>query len=249
MIATYSDLRISRIETLWTVVGQAHGGDGDVLTAQRQLLERYGGAARRYLLAATRDVDVADELFQEFAVRFLHGRLRGATQGRGRFRDFLKGVLSHMVADHCKSARRRPLYLTPDHPEPAAQTAVSEEDVVFLTGWRDELLARSWSALEASEKESGQAYFTVLRYRADHPDDSSTEMADRLSQVLGKPVTAPAVRQILHRARERFADLLLEEIAQGLDNPTDEALEAELIDLSLLDHCRPALKRRAAGAR
>jgi RNA polymerase sigma-70 factor (ECF subfamily) len=246
MTATLTDLRISRIDTLWTVVGQAHHPEGDVLTAQRQLLERYGGAARRYLLAATRDADVADELFQEFAVRFLNGKLRGATQGRGRFRDFLKGVLSHMVADHCKLARKRPLCLTPDHPEPAAQSVKSEDDAVFLAGWRDELLARSWSALEAAEKESGQPCFTVLRFRANHPDDSSTEMADRLSQVLGKPITAPAVRQILHRARERFSDLLLDEIAQALENPTDEALEAELIDLALLDRCRTALKRRAS---
>jgi RNA polymerase sigma-70 factor (ECF subfamily) len=121
----------------------------------------------------------------------------------------------------------------------------SEEDAVFRTGWRDELLARSWSALQAAEEVSGQPYFTVLRFRADHPDASSTEMADQLSEVLGKPITSSAVRQILHRARERFADLLLEEIAQGLDNPTDEALEAELIDLALLDRCQAALKRRA----
>src|SRR5262249_2011748 len=104
-----SDLRISRIDTLWTIVGQAHASNGDVHAAQRSLLERYGGAARRYLLAATRDTDVADELFQEFAVRFLHGKLRGASEARGRFRDFLKGVLSHMVTDHWKKARKRPL--------------------------------------------------------------------------------------------------------------------------------------------
>ncbi len=248
MNPTNADLRISRIDTLWTVVGQAHRAEGDVASAQRNLLERYGGAARRYLLAATHDADVADELFQEFALRFLHGRLSGAAEARGRFRDYLKGVLSHMVADHCKKARKRPLSLAPDHPEPAVPPSPSEAAAVFLTGWRDELLARAWSALEAAEKESGQPYFTVLRFRADHPDDSSTEMADRLSQVLGKAVTAAGVRQTLHRARERFADLLLDEIAQALHDPTDEALEAELIDLSLLDHCRPALERRAGKA-
>jgi hypothetical protein len=73
-------------------------------------------------------------------------------------------------------------------------------------------------------------------------------MAERLSPVLGKPVTAAAVRQTLHRARERFADALLDEIAQALDDPSAEALEAELIDLSLHDHCRPALDRRAGKA-
>lgn len=248
MNSTSAELRISRIDTVWTIVSQAHHSEGDVRTAQRQLLERYGGAARRYLLAATHDVESADELFQEFALRFLHGKLRGAVQARGRFRDFLKGVLSHMVADYCKKARKHPLPLKPDHPEPVAPPVVVEEDAVFLTGWRDELLARAWSALAASEQESGRPYFTVLRFRADHPNASSTDLAARMSEILGKPINAAGVRQILHRARERFADLLLDEIAQALDNPTEAALEAELIDLSLLEHCQPALQRRAGKA-
>jgi hypothetical protein len=61
-------------------------------------------------------------------------------------------------------------------------------------------------------------------------------------------LTAVGVRQLLHRARERFADLLLEEVAQSLDAPTPELLEQELIDLRLLDCCRTALERRAGGA-
>ena len=239
-----SALRISRIDTLWTVVGQAHRAGGEVAAAQRQLLERYGGAARRYLLAATRNAEAADELFQDFAVRFLTGGLRGADPARGRFRDFLKAVLYYMAADYHKKANKRPLPLNDDHPEPAAPPSASEQDALFLASWRDELLGRSWSALQEAEQ-AGQPYFTVLRYRADHPDASSQEMAERLSQELGRPLTAAGVRQTLHRARERFADLLLEEIAQALTDPTDEAIEAELIELSLLEHCRPALERRS----
>jgi RNA polymerase sigma factor (sigma-70 family) len=239
-----SELRISRIDTLWTVVGRAHAADGAVAAAQRQLLERYGEAARRYLLAATRDADAADELFQEFALRFLHGRLHGAAPERGRFRDYLKGVLRNMVADHHKRARKRPLPLTPDHPEPAVAPSSSADDEAFLASWRDALLSRSWAALDELEKDSDQPYYTVLRYRADHPETASQEMATALSQVRGKPLTAAGVRQILHRARERFADLLLEEIAQALAEPTDESLSAELIELGLMDYCRPALERR-----
>jgi hypothetical protein len=48
-------------------------------------------------------------------------------------------------------------------------------------------------------------------------------------------------------ARERFADLMLNEIVQGLSNPTVENLEEELIDLNLLEYCRPALERRRGG--
>src|SRR5438876_1024348 len=98
-----ADPRLSRISTLWSVVRQAHDGSATgVCVAQQQLLERYGGAVRRYLMAALRDHDATDELFQTFAYRFLHGDLRGANAERGRFRDFLKGVLFHLIADHHK---------------------------------------------------------------------------------------------------------------------------------------------------
>ena len=236
--------RLSQITTLWSVVGQAHQEPGDaVIAAQRQLLERYGGAIRRYLLAAVRDQDGADELFQTFAYRFLHGDLRGANPQRGRFRDFLKGVLFHLAVDYHKRSRAQPL--PADHPALAAEPpSETESDREFLTSWRDELLARAWRALEEFERQTEQPYFTVLRFRADHPDIRSPQMAEELSSRLGKTFNSSSMRQSLHRAREKFADLLLEEVIQSLDSPSAESLEQELIDLELLDYCRPALERR-----
>jgi len=102
-------------------------------------------------------------------------------------------------------------------------------------------------ALQAHEKLAGQPFYTVLRFRADHPDLRSAEMAERLSAQTGKPFTAAGVRKTLERARDKFADMLLDEIAQALDAPTHERLEEELIELGLLEHCRPALERRAGG--
>jgi RNA polymerase sigma-70 factor (ECF subfamily) len=235
---------LSQITTLWSVVGQAHQGPGEVVTAaQRQLLDRYGGAIRRYLMAAVRDPDGADELFQTFAYRFLHGDLRGADPQRGRFRDFVKGVLFHLIVDYHKRSRAQPL---PDeHPAlTAGPPSLSDSDRDFLTSWRDDLLARAWGTLEEFERQTGQPYFTVLRYRADNPDIRSPQMAEELSSQLGKTFNPASVRQSLHRAREKFADLLLEEVVQSLDSPSTESLEQELIDLELLDYCRPALERR-----
>jgi hypothetical protein len=68
-------------------------------------------------------------------------------------------------------------------------------------------------------------------------------MAEQLSARLGKPVSAAWVRKTLERARHKYADLLLHEVAQTLDNPTLEALEEELVDVGLLTYCRPALGR------
>src|SRR5438477_4700603 len=159
------DLRLSRIDTLWTEVHQAHLNGTLAGDARGVLLERYGGAIRRYLLGATHDGDAAEELCQEFAVLFLRGGLRGADPGRGRFRDYVKGVLFRLVANHHRKAKKQPLLLDADAPEPAVE-ASAEQEQAFLASWRDDLLARTWAALQEAEKTTGQLSYTVLRFRA-----------------------------------------------------------------------------------
>ena len=164
---------------------------------------------------------------------------------RGRFRQFVKGVLFHLVADYHKKKKRLPHNLHPDAPEPeVADASTFEQDREFLRNWREELLRRAWAALEESDRASGKHFYKMLRLRAEHPDLSSTQLAELLSKALGKPINAAAGRQTLHRAREQFSDLMLDDVVQSLDNPTREQLEQELIDLGLLEYCRPALERR-----
>jgi RNA polymerase sigma factor (sigma-70 family) len=249
MSAYDANRHLSRISTLWSLVSLAHHEAGDeVSAAQHKLLERYSGAIRRYLLGALRDSDAAEDLFQDFAYRFLHGDLRRVNPERGRFRDYVKGVLFHLIADYHKKRQRLPRQLPSECPDPAVVCEPDpEQDQAFLTSWRDELLARTWTALAASDRVNGQSYHAVLHFRAEHPQLRSQEMAEQLSQTLGKPLTAAGVRKTIDRARDRFADLLLDEIAQAMSDPTPERLEEELIDLNLLEHCRPALERRRGG--
>jgi RNA polymerase sigma factor (sigma-70 family) len=238
-------LHLSCINTLWSLVSRAHHEGSAVAAAQQQLLERYGGAVRRYLLGILRDPDAAADVFQEFAYSFLHGDLRHVDPLRGRFRDFVKGVLFHLVADYHKKRQRQPRQLGQEHPD---QEVICPPDAAqeqaFLNSWRDELLTRTWTALAAADQASGQCFHVVLRFRADHAELRSPEMAEQLGSVLGKPLSAAGVRKTLERARERFADLLLDEIAHALSNASADQLEEELIDLNLLEYCRPALERR-----
>jgi hypothetical protein len=97
------------------------------------------------------------------------------------------------------------------------------------------------------QDKTGQPFYLVLRFRAEHTDMRSPQMAAQLSAQLGKPLTAGGVRQMLYRARDHFAAALLEEVVQSLDTPTQECLEDELLDLGLLDYCRTALGRRRSG--
>ena len=234
--------RLSRITTLWSLVDQAHQGSADASSAaQRHLLERYSGAVHRYLLGALRDADAADELFQEFCLRFLRGDFRRADPERGRFRDFVKTALFHLIVDHQK--RRRPLPLGTDEPA-STPTPFTETEQAFLSSWREELMDRAWLGLAEIERKTGQPCYAILRYRTDQPLLSSAELAEQLGTRLGKALTVAGVRQALLRARERFTELLLAEVEQSLQNPGQADLEQELIDLGLLSYCKTALERR-----
>jgi RNA polymerase sigma-70 factor (ECF subfamily) len=237
--------RLSQIQTLWTVVGRAHGSESTevVATAQEQLLARYGKVVHRYLLGALRDAEAADELSQDFALRFVRGDLRGADPTRGRFRDFLKGVLYHLIGDYHRREQRKPLPLPPEHEPAAADEEPHASDEVFLASWRNELLNRAWASLLELEQKTGTPFHSVLRCRAAQPELRSEQMADQLSEQLGKQVNAAWVRQTLHRARDRFAEALLDEVVQTLRDPTIHELEQELIDVGLIEYCRPLLTK------
>src|SRR5262245_60046473 len=88
------------ISTQWSLIFQAHHGQRDTAPeAQRQLLLRSCGAVYGYLLKALRDPDAAAEQSQEFALRFVRGDFKRADPQRGRFRDFLRTVLYHLIVD------------------------------------------------------------------------------------------------------------------------------------------------------
>jgi RNA polymerase sigma-70 factor (ECF subfamily) len=241
--------RLSQIQTLWTVVARAGSGDSTevVNSAQTQLLERYGKVVYRYLLGALRDADVADELSQEFALRFIRGDLSGADPRRGRFRDYLKGVLYHLIGDYHRRRRKQPLPLLDVHQPAADDGNVGLSDEEFLTSWRNELLNQAWNSLRELEEREGKPFFTVLQFRAAHTDFRSEQTAGELSKQMGRPVTATWVRQTLHRAREKFAEALIDEVVQTLRDPTVMQLEEELIDVGLLEYCRPVLTQMRDG--
>jgi RNA polymerase sigma-70 factor (ECF subfamily) len=228
--------RLSRMSTQWALIEQAHAGSGgEAAEAQRRLMHRYCGAAYRYLLGAVRDEDAAMDLCQEFAVRFVRGDFRRAAETRGRFRDYVKTALRHLVADHHRQRQARPRPLPADLPAPAE----TEEDV-FLTSWREELLSKTWEALAAAHP----PLHAVLKRHAERPDASAAELSADLAPKSDRPVTAGNVRVMLHRARTRFAELLVAEVARSLGEPTAAGLHEELQALGLLKLCGPALDRR-----
>src|SRR3954451_8655071 len=157
--------RLSQIRTRWSLLVNARRPGLDAAQqAQAELMERYSGAVYRYLLAALRDPHDAGDLAQEFAVRLLEGRFERASPEHGRFRDFLKAALRNLVTDHHRKKKPRQLADDFDHGEEDP-----DPDGTFLAAWRQELLDKAWAALEAQEGQTGQPFYTVLRYRVEHP--------------------------------------------------------------------------------
>src|SRR4051794_28953216 len=141
MATTELPSHLSQIETCWTELFQAHHGPPDAAAeAQAALMHRYSGAVLRYLVKATGDPHLADDLAQDFAVRFLRGDFRNADPSKGRFRDFVKRAVLNLMTDHHRRRRTRPSPLKEDSPEPATapEPNHSEIDRPFLDSWREE---------------------------------------------------------------------------------------------------------------
>ena len=112
----------------------------------------------------------------------------------------------------------------------------------WLEAFADNVLDLAWAALERYQaNHSGSAPYTLLRLRAAHPDDDSKQLAEKLSQKVGRAIRPDAVRQQLHRARVRFAEMLVRELADGLDQPSTDRIEEELVELGLYEHVRDVL--------
>jgi RNA polymerase sigma factor (sigma-70 family) len=239
---------LSQIMTHWSLVLQACRGPGEeVRSRQAELLERYGAAIYRYAVRALGDEDRATELCQEFALRFVRGDFRRADPTRGRFRDYVKTAVIHLLGESRRQDRRRDrVHPLIDHaattPPDPAQMEIDEAE--FLKAWRKELLNRAWHEMETRQPAASPPYYAALRLKADEPGLTGSDLAERLAASGHGPYTTAGVRQLLHRARESFSTLLMEEVARSLTNDDPDELASELADLDLLIYCREALARR-----
>jgi DNA-directed RNA polymerase specialized sigma24 family protein len=235
--------RLDEIATDWSLLRLAHQqtvtGAGP---ARDALALRYNGAIRGYVGALVKDAQDADELAQEALLRILRGDFARADPQRGRFRDFLKVAVHNLVRTYWNRKQRRA-----GKNVDVAQVAVADagdpfSDAEWTARWQRSVLQLTWSALETHQRDHpGSIAWTLLRLRADHPDDDSTQLAARLSEAIGRSVRPATLRQHLRRARLRFAQLLIEEVARGLDEPTPQRVEEELVEVGLLEYVRDFL--------
>jgi RNA polymerase sigma-70 factor (ECF subfamily) len=231
------ELRLSRLATHWTLLRRSQEQSQGARAAQEELLARYRPAVHRYLLAVVRDAHVADDLAQEFCLKFVRGDFHRATPTRGRFRDYIKTVLYHLVTGH---HRRRPFHLSESASALEAAAAETPSTPSFDESWRTELLERAWNELLARRP----IYHAALRFHVDNPELPTVALAFHLGRERGMPMTGVSARQTLHRARQLFAQLLFREVRESLADPTPEQIETELRELNLWAYCQAQVEAK-----
>jgi DNA-directed RNA polymerase specialized sigma24 family protein len=232
----------SDIVTQWSLVLVAHQGSATLAgRARNELVLKYRRAIRGYLGAILQDDHAADELAQDVVLRLLSGDFASATPEKGRFRNYLKVAVRNMARSYWHARKRDPTTGL-DAAGLAVAADETHDDFLWDQDWRTNVLHSAWAALKQHELGTrGNVFHTLLRLRSENPELDSLELARRLTEQTGTAYTAANVRQQLRRAKFRFAQLVVEEVARSLDWPVPEEVEQELVDLGLIKYVRDFL--------
>ena len=234
-----NDARLSQLCTRWSLLVAAQRRDNPTAAqdAQAELLPQYCAAAYRYLLGAIHDRTAAEDLCQEFAVRFVRGDFRHARPEKGRFRDYVKATLFHLVGEYHRAKQSEERQVLFDSRLLVHEQQGSDADAEFREAWKKELLNRTWADLRAEYDGPPPTPYDALRRKANDPAIASTVLAEVFTVETGRPTTAANIRQLLHRGRARFAELLRREIATAVQSTDPATIDEELAELGLLVYC------------
>jgi RNA polymerase sigma factor (sigma-70 family) len=218
---------LTELETSWTTIRTAHIGGPEGQAAMGELIGRYHDAVLRYLKLKLRDANLADEVFQEFWTKLLTHKLAGADCNKGRFRDYLRTVLHRLIIDHFRGRKFQSL-------PPGDLLDPSQPDDDYDEVWREAVLKRALSRLETYElKTPKNRYATVLSLRSNNPHKSIDELSATLSEQTGAKVTPESFRKTLQRARNKYFELLIQELRETIHPATDDDIEEEIQALGL----------------
>ncbi len=223
--------------THWSVVLDAGGGDpaqaGSALAA---LCQTYWYPLYSYVRRLGHGPDDAKDLTQEFFARLLEKQwVAQVDASRGRFRSFLLTALKHFLANEWRRTQTvkrggRQRLLSLDDTAEALNAGEPASDLtpekLYERRWALRLFERALSRLERDYQAAGrQDVYQALKefLSADAKDGEYTQLGQRLGLSRG------AVAAAVHRLRQRYRELVREEIAQTV---TDEAgLEDEMRSL------------------
>lgn len=212
-----SQIHTDPLVVRWLTADQSDLGEDLVTTAQRRFFDRYCNPVYAFVRKMLSDVNATDDVVQQFAVRVMEKSFRSYNPERGRFRDYLKMTLRNMVTDYWRGVQRSRRFSGEQFEDRLLEVPdpTSIDDAISVQeGELESLLERSFERLRAIPQTARPTFYEVLIHVTRNPDQSSETAATALSLDLNlsKPINGASLRQTLRRARERFQELLLEEL-------------------------------------
>src|SRR5438552_1224823 len=222
--------------TRWSVVlscSESATDEEKAHAALAELCKVYWRPVFGFICRQGHSVPDAQDLTQEFFAKVLKGRLlQSADRNRGRFRSLLLTALQRFLYDQLDKhhARKRGGDLrfvswdgwmteAPSHlsiPENESDTWSPER--IFDVRWAATVVERALRRLgDECEKHGRRRVFDILSsyLSADREEISYANFA----KILGLQETA--VKNLLHRLRERYRALLREEVAETVGGPNE----------------------------
>jgi RNA polymerase sigma-70 factor (ECF subfamily) len=224
--------------THWSVVLAAGERDSpQAREAMARLCSAYWYPLYAFVRRQGHSADQAQDLTQEFFTRLLEkDYLRAVDRGRGRFRTFLLACFRHFLANEYDraSAKKRGggrSFLSIDvrateHRNSLEPCHALTAEKLFERRWALTLLEQTLGRLRAEFIQTGRGpLFDQLKgcLTGDQPPGGYQELAHRLG------MTAGAVTVAVHRLRQRYREILREEIAQTVVDQSE--IDGEIRDL------------------
>lgn len=235
------------VTTRWSVVLAAGGSNTtNAREALGKLCQAYWYPLYAFVRRRGFSPPDAEDLTQEFFARFLeHSWVANADREKGRFRTFLLSALNHFLANEWDKARAQkrgggatllPLEFGPAetrYSREPADNATPEQH--FERRWALALLETVVHRLRLEYEQEGKGNL----FAALHPclvGDHTAQPYDELAKNLG--LSEGAVKSAVFRLRQRYRQLLREEIEQTVSGPGE--VESELRHLISVLAGRPS---------
>jgi DNA-directed RNA polymerase specialized sigma24 family protein len=234
MVPSSQNEAVAFASTHWSVVLEAQGSTA---TAQAALEELCGTYWRPVYAFARREgvgAEEAKDITQGFFALILERKdFKSVRQEKGRLRSFLLASLKHFMANERRDAATikrgggRSLIpldgIASDDSDELHRSDMLSADLLYDRRWAFTVLDRVFARLR--EESQGSANPPLLErlntLLSDEPDrPSQAEVAREFG------MTENAVKQAFHRLRQRYRQLLREEVAHTVATPAD--IEDEL---------------------
>ena len=216
--------------TRWSMVllaGQSHSPEA--ASALEKLCRAYWYPLYAFVRRTGRSEHEAQDLTQEFFYRLIEKRtLRAADQTKGKFRSFLISSMKNFLANEWDRAQAQKRGGGQTHFSLDAETAEERyklepahfetPEKLYEQSWAQSVLEQVFARLRAESEASGKSRrFEELKpFLTAEPDASSyAAVGARLG------ISESAVKSAVHRLRQRFGELLRDEIGQTVADPRE----------------------------